>query len=127
MTATVTDIRIEEGAKAVFFNVLIELDDEIAFGVPGWKVVDGRIYPPSKGRGNSYYSVILASPKFARVIQTALEKANPEGLELEPDAYVSTKWGQSSLRSIYRDKDAAMEIWKKYKGHKNGEKVEAEG
>ena len=118
MTATVTDIRIEEKAKAVFFNVMIELEDGIAFGVPGWKVVDGRIYPPSKGRGNSYYSVILGSQKFAQLIQAALEKSNPEGVNLEPDAYVSAKWGQSSLRSIYRDPEVAMEIWKKYKGDK---------
>lgn len=119
MIATVTDIRIEEGAKAVFFNVMIELGDGIAFGIPGWKISDGRIYPPSKGRGNSYFSVILGSPKFSRLIQGALEAAKPEGIDLEPDAFVSAKWGQSSLRSIYRDKDAAMEIWKKYKGDRN--------
>lgn len=115
MNATVTDIRIEGAARAVFFNVLFEMGDGFALAIPGWKVVDGKIFPPSKGRGNAYYSVVFSSPKVARLIQDALEATTPEGLELEADAFTSAKWGQSGLKSIFRDEKAAMEVWKRYK------------
>lgn len=124
ISTSITDIRVEDGAKAIFFNVLFELGDDLAFALPGWKVVDGKIFPPAKGRGNSYYSVILSSPKFAKLVQEALEASKPEGIELEADAYTSSKWGQSGLRSIYRDSSTAMEIWKKYKGERNVKDIE---
>ena len=106
------------GKKAIFFNVLIEIEDLTAVIIPGWKVYDGRLYPPSKPKGRDFFSTILVSPQLSEKVQVALEATLTPGIELEKDAWSSAKWGQASLKSVSFNEEMAMDIWRKYKGEK---------
>lgn len=115
MTFTIIEVRKETASRAVFFNLLLELGEGLACVIPGWKIFDGRIYPPSKGAGKGYYSVFLASEEFCRRVQTVLEAAQIEGVEIDHDGYASAKWGQASLKVVFQDPEMAVETWKKYR------------
>lgn len=115
MKFTIIEVRKETAAKAVFFNLLLEFGEGLACVIPGWKIFDGRIYPPSKGAGKGYYSVVLASEEFCRRLQKVVEAAQIEGVEIDHDGYASAKWGQAGLKAMFQDPEAAVVTWQKYR------------
>lgn len=115
LSIKIINIAEEKGAAAVFFNVLLEIDDTYALVIPGWKIHDNRIYPPARRGSKHWYATILANEALCRDIQAAVEATQTEGVDLEPDAYVSAKWGQAGLKSSAHTPEAGMEIWQKYR------------
>ncbi len=111
----IINMETEDKAKAIFFNVLVEMDEEMALVIPGWKIHDGRIYLPSKSSRVGHFATLLASESFCRRVQEAVEATNTAGVELEHDAYASSKWGQKSLQNVAYTEAAGMEIWRKYR------------
>ncbi len=115
LTVKVINIAREKGAESLFFNILVEIDDTYAIVLPGWKIHDNKIYPPARrGKGN-WYSTVLANEGFCRLVQTAVEETKTEGVDLDPDAFVSAKWGQAGLKSAAHTPEAALELWQRYR------------
>lgn len=100
--------------KSIFFNVLFEMDEGLAFISPGWKIFDERIFPPAKLWKGKYYSSSLASPALAKLVQAALLA---QGFtDLDPDAWVSSKWGKAGLRAVTADDESALGLYSRYRG-----------
>ena len=115
MGIQVVKVEKNESSDAVFVNLLFDLGGGSAFISRGWKIYDNRIFPPDKTWKGKSYQAILVSPGTARMVQAAIEAAKIEGVDLDPDAWVSAKWGQASLKHAGYSDEAAMELWSKYR------------
>ena len=125
MTIKITKLDQPDSRGSQFFCVLIE-GDGMAIVIPGWKIFDNKIFPPSKEWKRNFYSSALASPGFCKAVQTALEEQGFEGLDEE--SWVSAKWGQAGLKTVMATAEDAIALWERYttrrKVFKQGEENE---
>ena len=71
MQITITNVCLNDKnpEMTVFFDAFIQVDNQSAFILPGWKITDGKMYPPSRKSKGAYYQTVLCSPGFAKAIQ----------------------------------------------------------
>lgn len=123
MKVAITKIAEPDSSKAIFFDVLFNFDDPFgAVITPGWKVFDQKIYPPAKSWKGKYYPTLHVSPGVCKAVQAALMAQIPN-LELDPEAYISAKWGQLGLKQVTTNPEQMLEIWKKYQYSPAADKV----
>lgn len=110
--------RIQKNPKdaGIFFDVLFESADIGAVLVPGWKLTDGRIEPPTKRSGASYYKTVFIPPQTALLVQDALMRLNiPQvNAELNSTSWVTAKWGKTSLSYATDSPERAAELYERY-------------
>lgn len=115
MKITVVNAEKSPKAEAIFVTLLFEFGDGRAMVFPGWKIHDNRLYPPAKSSKGNYFHSVFVSELFAKDIQDAIVAAKIEGVDLDHDAFISSKWGQSKLKGAFADEAAAMELWRTYR------------
>ncbi len=101
---------------STFFSILLEMPDiNAAIIIDGFRYLDGKIYPPSKPVRKQFYSTVLLSPEFAKLVAIALRDAGFKDPELDADSGVSAKWGQNSLAHHFENDADVEALWKAYR------------
>lgn len=113
MTAKI--VKMEQLGSTVFFNVLFELGGGLAFILTGWKIHDGKLFPPDKAWKGKNYNSVYVSNAMAKLVQRAVVESGADGFELAEEAWYSAKWGQSGLKHVVQTEQLALDIWAKYK------------